>query len=142
MPRRCGKSGRSVVVVDSSAILNVLLGSRSAPALRKRFLADGEKLQAPHLIDLEVMQVLRRHARFGDLDVARARIAIDHHQQLRIQRHPHEPFLGLIWQFRNNFTAYDAMYVALGIALDATLITADAPLARAAAPYLPVEVFA
>ena len=130
-----------MVVVDSSAILDLLLGNRTAPALRTRFLQE-EKLQAPHLIDLEVLQVLRRHARFGDLDVARARTAIEHHHRLPIERHPHEPFIALIWQLRNNFTSYDAMYVALGIALEATLITADGPLARAAAPFLPVEVFA
>ena len=130
-----------MVVVDSSAILDLLLGNRTAPALRTRFLKE-EKLQAPHLIDLEVLQVLRRHGRFGDLDAVRARTAIEHHHRLPIERHSHEPFLGLIWSFRNNFTAYDAMYVALGIALNATLITADTPLARAAESFLPVEVFA
>jgi predicted nucleic acid-binding protein len=142
MPRQSGKSGRTVVVVDSSAVLDVLLGNRSAPALRKRFLKEDERLQAPHLIDLEVLQVIRRHARFGDLDVARARIAIDDHRRMPIERHRHDSFLSLIWQLRNNFTAYDAVYVALGIALNATLITADTPLARAAESFLPVEVFA
>lgn len=128
------------VVVDASAVLDLLLAKPSAPALRERLRS--EELNAPHLIDLEILQVMRRHARFGDLDMRRALAAIDAHQQLPIKRHPHAPFLGLIWQLRNNFTAYDAMYVALGITLSATLITADAPLARAASAYLPVEVFA
>ena len=131
-----------MVVVDSSAIIDVLLRKPSARELKQRFLAEREKLQAPHLIDLEVLQVIRRFARLGDIDVQRARFAIDDHQQLPIERHRHDTLLGLIWQLRNNFTAYDAIYVALGIALDATLITADKPLARAAAAYLPVEVFA
>ncbi len=131
-----------MVVVDSSAVIDLLLFRRSAAALRRRILSEREKLQAPHLIDLEVAQVIRRFERIGEIEVARARIALDHHQQLPIESHRHDTLLGLIWQLRNNFTAYDAMYVALGIALDATLITADQPLARAAASYLPVEVFA
>lgn len=128
------------VVVDASAVLDLLLAKPNAPVLRERLRND--ELNAPHLIDLEVLQVMRRHTRFGDLDETRALAAIDAHQQLPIKRHPHEPFLGLIWQLRNNFTAYDAMYVALGITLKATLITADSALARAASPYLAVEVFA
>lgn len=142
MRRPSGKSGKSVVIVDASAILDLLLVKPSAPALRRRLFDQNDELNAPHLIDLEVLQVMRRHARLGALDASHARQVMDAHIRLPIQRHPHEPFLGLIWQLRNNFTAYDAMYVALGIALDATLITADAPLARAAAPFLPVEVFA
>jgi predicted nucleic acid-binding protein len=131
-----------VVVVDASAILDLLLAKSAAPALRERLSRDGEKLNAPHLIDLEIVRVLRRYTRFGDLEEPRARALIDVHLHLPIERHAHESFLDIIWALRNNFSAYDAMYVALGITLSATLITSDAPLARAAAPYLPVEVFA
>jgi len=131
-----------VVVVDASAILDLILDNKTAPALRARFLRENDKLQAPHLIDLEVLQVIRRRARLGELDASRARLAIDDLEQLPMERHPHDSFIRVIWHLRNNFTMYDAAYVALAIALDATLITSDAPLARAAAPYLPVEVFA
>jgi len=109
--------------------------------MRQRLLRE-QQLHAPHLIDVEVMHVLRRYGRTGEVEFSRAVAAIDEHLQLPIERHAHVSFMNLVWAFRNNFTAYDAMYVALGITLSATLITADAPLARAASAYLPVEVFA
>lgn len=130
-----------MVVVDASAILEMLLTRPVAPRLRGRF-QNEERLHAPHLIDVEVMHVLRRYGRGGEVELLRARAAIDDHLRLPIDRHSHEPFLEIIWQLRNNFTAYDAVYVALGMALNATLITADTPLARAAESFLPVEVFA
>ena len=129
-----------MVVVDASAILEILLKRARAVDLRARL--SGEKVNAPHLIDVEVMHVLRRYALSGDLDEARARKAIADHMQTPIERHGHESLLGVVWQLRDNFTAYDGMYVALGVALRATLITTDLRLARAAESILPVEVFA
>lgn len=87
------------------------------------------------MLDLEVMNVLRRH-RLAD---ERADEAIRHYRDFRIRRYPHHWFLPRIWALRFNFTAYDAMYVVLAEALDATLITTDFRLAKAAARFVDVE---
>jgi predicted nucleic acid-binding protein len=44
------------------------------------------------------------------------------------------------WQSRRQISGYDAAYVALAVARDLTLITADARLARAAVGHCRVEL--
>ncbi len=68
----------------------------------------------------------------GDLTPARAAEAVEDLRDLPITRHEHVMLLPRIWQLRRNLTAYDAAYVALADALDATLLTRDGKLARAA----------
>jgi predicted nucleic acid-binding protein len=120
-----------LIVVDASATLCFLLNSPAsrASALRQRL--RGEHLQAPHLIDLEVAQTLRRFVLAGSLTPDRASDALIDLSQLPLIRHPHHPFLGRIWQLRSNVTAYDAAYVALAEVLGAPLLTLDARLAHA-----------
>jgi predicted nucleic acid-binding protein len=119
-----------VIVLDASAVLELLLGSSGAGAVAQR-IASRETLHVPHVLDLEVAQVLRRYRAMHVISVARARTALDDLRALDLQRYPHEPILGRIWQLRDNLTAYDAAYVALAEVLDATLLTFDARLARA-----------
>lgn len=119
-----------MIVVDSSAAIDLILlgeGSRFAG----RLLDAGESLQAPHLIDVEVAQVLRRLVRVGGLTADRAGRALDYFLNLPVSRHPHSHLLPRIWQLRNNLTAYDAAYVSLAEALRAPLLTLDTRLARA-----------
>jgi predicted nucleic acid-binding protein len=117
-----------MIVVDASALLEVLLRTEAAPAVEAR-LFSGDTLHAPHLLDLEVAQVLRRYERAGELSDARAREALTDLAAVRIERYPHEPFLPRIWALRGNATAYDACYLALAEALDAALVTRDRRLA-------------
>jgi len=105
--------------------------------LRTRLLA--EALDAPHLIDLEVAQTVRRYWLTGELDDARASDAVRQHLDLSITRYPHDLLLERVWELRFNFTAYDAVYVALAEALRTTLITVDTRLAKAAARFVDVE---
>lgn len=112
----------------------MLLNAPSAPWLRERF--RGDRLHAPHLIDLEVFQVLRKHRLTDELAAG----AIRQHRDLTIDRYPHHWFVPRIWDLRFNFTAYDAMYVALAEALRAPLVTTDGPLAKAAARFVEVDV--
>jgi predicted nucleic acid-binding protein len=51
--------------------------------------------------------------------------------RLPITRYPHDSLLDRIWSLGHSLTAYDAAYVALAEALDATLITHDERLAAA-----------
>jgi predicted nucleic acid-binding protein len=87
-------------------------------------------LHAPHLVDVEVAQALRRYVREGDLEAATAVAALDDLRSLDLRRHAHEPLLARVWALRENLTAYDAVYVALAEALDAVLLTCDARLTR------------
>jgi len=117
-----------MIVVDASAILELLLNSPAGAAISARILAPGETLHAPHVLDLEVAQVLRRYLRSGQIDEARGMQALDDLASLRLARYPHDMFLPRIWELRLNATAYDAAYLALAEALSAPLVTRDARL--------------
>ena len=117
-------------VVDASVVLEVLLQTPLAGAIEERVFT-GEQLHAPHLIDLEVAQVLRRFVFRGDIQTERGRAALADYADFPIRRYPHDFLLPRIWDFRDNLTAYDATYVALAEALDATLLTRDRKLAVA-----------
>lgn len=120
-----------MIVVDSSAVIEVLLRTESALAVERRIFASGETLHAPHLLDLEVAQVLRRYCMAGEMDPERGREAVDDLADFPIRRYPHDLFLTRIWELRDNLTSYDAIYVALAELLPAPLLTRDARLASA-----------
>jgi predicted nucleic acid-binding protein len=120
-----------VIVVDASAILEVLLNTPAAPRVADRLFVAGETLHAPHVLDLEVAQVLRRYAAAGTVTATRGAEALADFADLPLDRYPHHLFLERIWELRHHLTAYDAAYVALAEALAAPLVTRDAALARA-----------
>ncbi len=118
----------------------MLLGLDKADAVIHRAFSKNETLHAPHLLDVEVAQVIRRYWRAGDLTAARGEEALRDLADLPIQRYPHEPLLDRIWQLRNNLTAYDAAYVALAEGLDAEFLTLDKALARIPGVRISIEV--
>jgi predicted nucleic acid-binding protein len=93
--------------------------------------AANETLHAPDLIDLEIAQVLRRYVRFAIISGERGTEALSDLVDFPLTRYPHFVLLTRIWQLRHGLTAYDAAYLALAEALDATLVTWDRALARA-----------
>ncbi len=117
-----------MIVLDASVVVDLLLRQDPEPIEQIAF-ADPSTWQAPHLLDVEVASALRRFASRGDIPGARATAAIVHLAALPIERHDHEPLLARIWQLRHTHTAYDATYVALAEALQATLLTRDGRLA-------------
>ncbi|MGH7468012.1 MAG: type II toxin-antitoxin system VapC family toxin [Longimicrobiales bacterium] len=117
-----------MIVVDASAVLEVLLQTNVAAQVEAR-LFGGDTLHAPHVLDLEVAQVLRRYERAGELSARRGREALDDLEAFAIERYPHHLFLPRIWSLRVNATAYDACYLALAEALGAPLLTTDSRLA-------------
>jgi predicted nucleic acid-binding protein len=119
-----------VIVVDASAMTELLLQTDLGTRVERRLLRD-EDLHAPHLLDVEVLSALRRLVRTGEVASERAEDAIDDLQLLRLARHGHEDLLPRVWDLRDNVTAYDAVYVALTEALDATLVTCDRALGAA-----------
>lgn len=128
-----------MIVVDASVLLEVLLQTRAAEAVEAR-LFDGSTLHAPHVVDLEVAQVLRRYERNGDLSAERGRAALDVLDAFRIERYPPYLFLSRVWSLRANVTAYDACYLALAEALDAPLLTRDRRLMSVPGHQARIEV--
>ncbi|MGD0015727.1 MAG: type II toxin-antitoxin system VapC family toxin [Bryobacteraceae bacterium] len=118
-----------MIVVDASAILEFLLGGARSGRVASRLFAAGESLHAPHLLDLEVAQVLRRSFLSGYMTESRAGEALEDLSGMRIRRYPHFVLLPRIWELRHNISAYDAAYVALAERLGGALATCDAALA-------------
>jgi predicted nucleic acid-binding protein len=121
-----------VIVVDASALIETLLRTPAADAVDARIFEVGQTLHAPHLIDVEVVQVLRRYAASRQVEAARCAEALADLADFPLQRYPHDFLLARIWAWRGNLSAYDAVYVALAEALDAPLLTRDRRLAAAA----------
>lgn len=120
-----------MIVLDASALVELLLGTDSGRSIAERIADPGLGLHVPHLADVEVAQALRRFVRNGELDVTSGASALQDLRALDLERHPHEPLLDRVWALRDRLTAYDAVYVALAEALDTVLLTCDARLARA-----------
>jgi len=122
-----------MIVLDASALVELLLGSERGRAIARRIAEPSLGLHVPHLADVEVAQALRRFVGDGELDPVEAALALQDLRSLDLERHGHEPLLDRVWALRQNLTAYDAVYVALAEALDAKLLTCDGRLARSPA---------
>ncbi len=120
-----------MIVLDASAAIEFLLATNIGTIVRDRMSAAGMSLHAPHLIDPEVVQVLRRKTASGELTAERAAGALEDLGDLRLRRYPHTPLISRAWELRGQVTAYDAMYIALAELLDVPLVTTDERLARA-----------
>jgi predicted nucleic acid-binding protein len=120
-----------MIVLDASAAIELLLRSSNGELVEALIEDPDETLHAPHLLDVEVTQVLRRLCRDGTVSAKRAALALDRYAELRIARYDHSPLLARVWSLRDSLTAYDASYVALAERLAARLVTFDERLAKA-----------
>ncbi len=120
-----------MIVVDASTILELLLKTSSTDAVTRRLFRSTETLHAPHLIDVEVIQVLRRYARNRSIALPRLEEAVEDFRAVQIERYSHELLIGRIWELRDNLSAYDAAYISLAELLRAPLVTFDSKLAGA-----------
>ena len=121
-------------------MLELLLRTPAGANIERRLFTARETVHAPHLIDVEVAQVLRRYALRGDIAATRGLEALDDLEALSLYRYPHEFLLPRVWELRGNLTAYDAVYVALAETLGAPLITCDRRLAAAAGVRARIEL--
>jgi predicted nucleic acid-binding protein len=128
-----------MLVVDASCLAEVVMAGPDAEPVRRLLAADPEHA-APHLVDAEVLGVVRRARLRGDLDPTAAAQAIDDLESWPATRVDHRPLLHRAWQLRDALSAPDALYVALAEALGVTLLTLDRRLARSKAPRCAVEV--
>lgn len=127
-----------MIVVDSSVVIAAVADDRVGTFALASIAH--QRLFAPHLIDLEVLNGVRRANRRGTIDNIRSLEAIDNLELIRISRVPHTQLTERIWELRHNLTPYDASYVALAEMLQAPLVTADARLASASGPTCEIRL--
>lgn len=132
-----------MIVLDASAVVDLLLGLPPHDATVAGLLAaEVPHVFAPHLLDVEVAQVIRRRARSGAVRTSDAVDALRVLASLPIIRHPHLPFLERAFELRDNLTVYDAIYLVLAEALGATLVTRDRALGAVPGAGARVQVLA
>ena len=128
-----------MLVIDASAVIAQLVGGEAAANIEYHTGYGAEDLHAPHVVDVEVLNVLRRtHG-----SRAETQEMVSDFLDLPIERYPHTLLVPRIWELRHNFTAFDAAYVGLAEALaddGVPLLTSDARLAKAARKHTDVEV--
>jgi predicted nucleic acid-binding protein len=130
-----------VVVIDASALVEIVLRPAARSKLAGRLLRAANAVHAPHLIDIEVANALRRLFLMGAMTSQRGVEALEDLAALRLIRHSHVHLLPRIWQLRHNVSAYDAAYLALAEELNAPLVTCDRRLSNSAGHRACVELF-
>jgi predicted nucleic acid-binding protein len=128
-----------MLVVDASCLYEVLTDAPGAEPVRGRLQLDTDHA-APHLIDAEVIGIIRAHHLRGLLDPTAAMQALDDLRDWPGERYGHRLLLARAWELRNSVRSWDALYVALAEALGATLVTLDARLVAAEGPLCPIEL--
>jgi len=130
-----------MIVLDASAAIEWLLQTSAGERIEARIYSRNESLHSPHLLDLEVIQVLRRLIGEDVISSSRADQAIEDLQDLAVTRYPHFLFIPRIWRLRHNVSAYDAAYIALAEELGASLLTRDSRLASVSGLAANIELF-
>ena len=129
-----------MIVLDASAVIEWLLQSPTGVRIDKRIFSPSLSLHAPHLLDVEVAQVLRRYVREKSISELRGEEALEDLGDLPLNRYPHDFLLPRVWELRATLTAYDAVYVALAEVLRAPLLTCDARIAAAPGHHANIEL--
>lgn len=129
-----------MIVLDASATIEWLLQSPTGVKIDQRIFSPLESLHAPHLLDVEVTQVLRRYVRDKAITARRGQEALEDLADMPLSRYPHDLLIPRIWELRSTLTAYDAAYVALAELLDARLLTCDGKIASASGHHAIVDV--
>jgi predicted nucleic acid-binding protein len=125
-------------VVDASALVELLLQGVRAAAVAQAVRGTG--MTAPDVVDPEVLSVLRRMERTGEVAPERARQAVADLLDAPVRRFATLPLLPVVWELRASVSAHDACYVALARALGCPLVTGDLRLTRAPGLGVPLVV--
>ncbi len=128
------------VVADASALVEYLLRTSRAEELGRVVEDPKVDLRAPALCDVEVAAALRRALLAGRMEASRAEQALEDYLDLPLTRHGHESLVARALGLRENFSTYDATYVALAERLGSSLLTADRELSRAVSRHTAVRL--
>ncbi|HEY1335872.1 MAG TPA: type II toxin-antitoxin system VapC family toxin [Bryobacteraceae bacterium] len=119
-----------MIVLDASVVVELLTNGSLADSIRNELARRNESFVVPHLIDVEVMSALRRLTAGQRIDSHRSGQFLAGLAALPAERYSHTPLISRIWELRHNFTAYDAVYIALAEATDSVLYTCDEKLCK------------
>ena len=100
-----------MIVIDASAAIEWVLQTTKGAEVEARIFrkrGGSARLHAPHLLDVEVAQVLRKHVMKGGLSDGRGQTALQDFLQIPLLRYPHDFLLERVWALRKNLTACDA----------------------------------
>jgi predicted nucleic acid-binding protein len=130
-----------MLIVDASCLYEVVADTVRSEDVRERLARDVDHA-APHVIDVEVLSIIRRDHLLGRLDLTAAQQAVEDLRAWPGDRFGHRSLLERAWELRDRVRGWDAMYVALAEALDATLLTLDERLGRVRGLRCSIEVVA
>lgn len=119
-----------MIVLDASVVVELLINGDLAGALRDDLAGRAESILVPHLVDVEVLSVLRKLAAGGRIGPHRSAELLASLAALPAERYPHTPLAARIWELRHSFTASDAAYIALAEATGSVLYTSDEKLCK------------
>lgn len=119
-----------MIVLDASVVVELLTNGPLADALRRDLAERDEPFIVPHLLDVEVASAFRKLVAGQRIDSHRSDQLLTGLASLPVERYPHIPLLPRLWELRHNFTAYDAVYIALAEATDSVLYTSDKKLSK------------
>jgi len=119
-----------MIVLDASVVVELLTNGPLADSVRRDLAERSEVFIVPHLLDVEVVNALRGLVAGQRIDSHLSAQILAGLAALRAERYAHTPLVGRIWELRHNFTAYDAVYIALAEATDSVLYTCDAKLCK------------
>ena len=119
-----------MIVVDASIVVHLIVDAAVDPSIVE-LVRRAERLTAPHIIDLEVLNALRRHRQYKKISPERLTIALADFASIPIERHTTNHLNSRIWQLCNNLTPYDACYIALAEELNIPLLSRDAKMSGA-----------
>ncbi|WP_180538108.1 type II toxin-antitoxin system VapC family toxin [Nevskia soli] len=117
-----------MIVLDASVVVELLRNGVFADGLRRDLAANPGSVIAPHLLDVEVVSALRSLHAGRRIDTHDSQQYLNELAALPVERVLHIPLIPRVWELRHNFSAYDAVYIALAEATDAVLFTMDAKL--------------
>lgn len=131
-----------MIVVDASAVVDMLLRTPAGERVERRMESDAGPFHTAHLIDPEVVGALSRLVRAGKIRPEIGTRCIGEFARLPLERHAHEPLVARAWELRENVRSYDAMYVVIAELAGCPLVTTDAALARSSGHRATIESLA
>ena len=129
-----------MIVLDASAAIEWLFQSPAGNKIDRKIFSTSQTLHVPHLLDVEVAQVVRRFVRDKVITAQRGEAALEDLSDMPLRRYAHDFLIPRVWELRATLTAYDAVYVALAEVLDVPLLTCDRRIASASGHSAKVEV--